>query len=348
MRHGYRRGLSTDCGAIAAAMAGVGFASGRGVAAFFGQLGWAAWVGIPLAAIVFALMAGLIGHYARATGSRSFAGIFRRLAGKRLGAAIGGLHALLTLLTALVMLACAGELGALALPVKNAWLWGVGIALMAALAVNADGLRLLPAMGLAAFALTLSFYVAMALDARPVRVYLRCETALALSGSVGASILLAVLYAALSACLAGGMIARSGGASKPGAVASVCGVGLCAMLLCANAALLRGGASILGQAMPNVVLAARWGIAGFWWTVALQYLCTVASLTAAIGTLIAQLEEGGQERRCVLALLPAAALAVAGFRSGGLARACGIACLAGAACVAALACRFDRKSIRRR
>ena len=347
MNAGKRRGVIAFCGGIAASMAGVSFASGREIAAFFGQLGLAAWVGIPFAAVAFALLVGLIGHYARTTGARSFAGVCRRLSGKRLGAAIGLLYALLMQTTTLAMLAKAGELGALALPVRNAWLWGAGIALMTALAVNAGGLRLLPAMGLLAFAMAFIFYSAMALDMRPVRVYLRCETAMALSGNVWAAILLAVMYAALSACLAGGMIVRMGGVSGLGAAAAICGGGLCALLLCANAALLRGGTSILGQAMPMVVLAARWGIVGFWWCVALQYLCAVATLTATLGALMAQPGEGGPERRYLLAIVSAAALAYAGTRLNVFGRICAALCRAGAACVMVLACRGARRTVRR-
>lgn len=349
-RHNYvGRSALADVGRIAAAVAGVGFASGRETAAFFGQLGWAAWVGIPFAALLFALLVGAIGHYARVTGARSFAGIYRRLLNNRLGDAVGLLHALLLALTAAVMLESAGELGALALPLRHGWLWGIATALMLALLMNLAGLRALPALGLFVSGASLAFYAAMAMDARPVRVYLRSETAMALSGNVGAAILLAALYAALNACLAGGMIARANrGTSGSGGLAAACGGGMCALLMCANAALCRGGAAILGQAMPSVILAARWGIAGFWVSVGLQYGCAVATLTAAIGSLVAQMNDGAQLRRQAMTMLAAAAILIVGL---GLSRTLGRVYAAfgwaGALCAALLAFRYDRRVIRR-
>ena len=57
---------------------------------------------------------------------------------------------------------------------------------------------------------------------------------------------------------------------------------LLALLLCANAAIARGGRQLLAQALPVVLLSARWGLAGFWMTALFSYVCAAATLAAAL------------------------------------------------------------------
>lgn len=283
IRRGFGRAEWRAALAVMAATAGVGYASGREFVLFFAQLGWASWIGVAFASLAFALLVGAVSRFARRTGSSS---PWRRL-GPRAGRAAAGLYALLMACTAAVMLRRAGEVGALSLPVRGAYGWGVALALMLAILANLDGQRVLPLLGLTTALLAAGFYAALAIDPRPPRVYLHGETVLALRGNVVAAILLAAGYAAMNGCVAAGAAARfSTGAMSPSRFAALSGGMLFALLACANAAIARGGDVLLAQAMPTVVLAARWGIAGFWLSALLSFLCAAGTLTAVLGALV--------------------------------------------------------------
>lgn len=273
--------------AIVAAAAGTGFASGREIVWFFSQTGRAAWAGIPFACLIFALLTGLTARAAVRHDALSFPDLCRRMLGRRTAQVACALYALLLAVAFMVMLRRAGETAAIALPLEHAFLWGLTFALLAALLINGNGLRALPLLGLPVVALGMLFYAALALDAGPVRVYVRGDASLALEDSVPAALLLALSYSAMNACLAAGAAARFGRLSdSPAALGARCGALLCALLLCANAAIARGGRALLIQALPTVLLAARWGLTGFWICAGFGYLCAVATLTAALGGLI--------------------------------------------------------------
>ena len=115
------------------------------------------------------------------------------------------------------------------------------------------------------------------------------------------------------------------------------------LLLCANAALSRGGEALLAQALPTVILAARGGTAGFYLSAGFAWLCALTTLTAALAALADRLRDGRGLRRGALMALALAALAAAlfGLRDviGRVYPAAGWLCAFG---MAALACRFDR------
>ena len=327
--------------AAMAAVAGTGYASGRELVLFFAQLGWAGWVGIPFAAAVFGLLMALLCRWAGRMDSGSFAQLCQRLLGCRAGVAAGWLHGLLLALTAAVMLCGAGEVGALTLPLRFGFLWGAALALLIALILNLSGLRALPGLGLAVLAVGALFYAGLALDPRAVRVYLRSEVALALEGSVPAAILLALAYGAMNACLAASAVARFGRGARPAGVGLLCAAMLGALLGCANAAILRGGRELLGQALPTVLLSARWGVAGFWICAGFSFLCAASTLAAALGGLIDMARRGGRKR----GMIALAALVVLACGTLGLAGTVGLGYPAvGWLCAALLlaaACRAD-------
>lgn len=280
-----RSGESRAALAVMAAVAGTGYASGRELTLFFAQLGWASWVSVALSAVFFALMIWLSARCAEGAGEGFAAALRRPKPGA--GRALNLLRALLLALTAAVMLLGAARLGALALPVARGALWGAGIALALALLINLGALRALPWLGMTALGAGAAFYAALAVDPRPVRTYLAADAELALEGSLPAAALLALLYAALNAAVAGFVVARFAGACPHrGWLGARCGALLALVLLCANAALERGGRALLGQALPVVLLAARWGLPGFWMCTAFGFLCIVCTLSAALGGLI--------------------------------------------------------------
>ncbi len=266
------------------AAAGTAFASGRELTLFFAQLGRASWAGVAAASAAFGAMAWVTVRCA--AGGRGLAGACRRL-GPRAGSVLAAARALLMALTAAVMLIGAGKIGALTLPVRNAFLWGAGLALLIALLLNLGGLRALPWLGLVALAVGAAFHAGLAIDPRPARTMLRADATLALADSLPAALLLAVPFAALNAVVAGDALARfSGGCASAGRTGALCGMLMAAALACANAALARGGRALLGQALPMVLLSARWGVWGFWLCAGFDGLCCLCTLSAALGGLI--------------------------------------------------------------
>ena len=268
------------------AAAGTAFASGRELTLFFAQLGWASWAGAAVASLAFGAMAGVTVRCAQGGGERGLAGACRRL-GMRIGSVPGLARALLLALTAAVTLLGAGKLGALTLPLRHAFLWGAGVALLVALLMNLGGLRALPWLGLVALVVGMAFHAGLAIDPRPVRTMLRADAELALAGSLPAAAVLGLLFAGLNAAVAGDALARfSGGCDSAARTGALCGALMAAALACANAALARGGRALLGQALLMALLSARWGLWGFWLCAGFGWLCCLCTLSAALGGLI--------------------------------------------------------------
>ena len=287
-----------------AATAGAAFASGREVGMFFSQMGWASWIGVGCASAMFGLFCGIICRFARQTGAKSFAAVYMRVLDMRQGAVVGAVHGLLMALTAGVMMAAVGELAALALPLYNAFWMGVLFSTGIALLLNLRGMRAMIQAGLPVIALCAVFYAALALDPRKTTVHFQYETVPELSGSVSAALLLAALHSALCASVSGGVAARmAGDVSQPMRFGARCGAMMLALLSAGNAALLRGGEKLLSQALPTVLLAARWGKAGFYISIFVMWICSTMTLSAALGTLVGQLDDGRCNRRILLLTL---------------------------------------------
>ena len=301
-----KRGEARVVTAVMAAVAGAGYASGRELVLFFAQTGKVGWIGVCLAPAVFGLLVSLLCRWGGSAGATGFIQFCRRVIGTRAGVVAGWLHGLLLALTAAVMLCGAGELGALTLPVRFSWLWGAGCALLIGLTLNLARLRPLPWLGLIVLAAGVAFYGALALDPRPPRVWLDGTVQLALEDSWPAAILLALAYAAMNAVLAANVALRFGGGAKPWRVGLGCALSLWALLAAANGAIARGGSQLLGLAMPTVVLAARWGLFGFWICALFGYLCAVTTLAAAMGGLIDMTRGGGVGSALPIAIAVAA------------------------------------------
>ena len=269
--------------AILGAVSGVAYASGREQVLFFAQLGPAAWLGIPLAAAAFGLLVGLMGRAAvRCHASGAF-GLCRRLPLRRAGTPAAVLYGLLLALASALMLCCAGQAGALALPVRHGFAWGAALSLALAALLALGSPRALEWIAAAVFVLGVAFYAGLAADARPARIFLRGEVELALEGSVPAAMLLALAHGALCACLAAGPVVRLCAVGvRPEGLGARCAGLMCLVLACANAALLRGGRPMLAQALPTVLLAARWGLTGFWLSVGFGFFSATATLAAAL------------------------------------------------------------------
>lgn len=274
-----------------AAVSGVGLASGRELSLFFAQMKGAAWLSVLTACALFGGMtACIVGEGDRAA-QRGALALVR-----------DALRLMLCAMASAFMLARLGALGALTLPLRHGYLFGAGLGLSVALALRwSHGIELL---GLIAILGLSTFYSANALDGRTARVNMTGATEFSLSGSCPAALILAALYASLTACAAAWALRQvRRDTVRPMAVGLRCAFLMACALVPGCAALLRGGDLVLIQPMPWVVLSARWGIAGFWVCAGLMALCATATLSAAMGVLI----DGFRGRRRGLALYMAAA-----------------------------------------
>ena len=106
---------------ICGAVVGAGFASGKEIASFFSRFGRWSWVGILLAvAVVGAVCLGVLRHPGVAGMPPAW---HRRAPGRLWTALFTGLMAA----TGGAMLAGAGEVAALLLPVRGAYCWAWGL-----------------------------------------------------------------------------------------------------------------------------------------------------------------------------------------------------------------------------
>ena len=80
------------------------------------------------------------------------------------------------------------------------------------------------------------------------------------------------------------------------------------MLIPANWALLRAGAETRQMALPSVVMAQRWGVAGYYLSICALFAAVVTTLSAALSALRAQLAELGLRPNQALFFSCAAAL----------------------------------------
>ena len=273
--------------AATGAAAGTAFASGRALAGFYAQLGGLSWLAVGLSAAVFGMLTGLCAKHAARFGAGSFAELCRRGLSRGACRAEGLLHGLLMALTAHTMLFWCARLGELSLPLHGSALCGMGLALALAALLGLRGGRPMPWMGLLLLAAGAAFYGGLALDPRPPRLGFRGQVVLTLGGSLPAAVLLPLCHGALNACAAANAAARFSRGASPGKVGCICGGGMWLVLALGNAALRRGGEALLARALPVVLLAARWGIAGFWLCCGFGFLCAAATLAACLSSLAA-------------------------------------------------------------
>ena len=261
--------------AMLAGMAGGGLASGRELSLFFAQLGEAAWAGILTASALFGLL----------TGCAVWRGPSPAICAAPLERLCETLRLLLAAVVAVFMLYSLGEVGALTLPLPHGWAFGAAFGLLAALCLTRLKAHWLP--GLVVLLYVGGFCAANAVDPRPTRLHIHGCTEFVLAGNIPAALLLAALYAALTACAGNWSLSRlHPGAVRPAALGLRAAVLLCFLLCLANLALLRGGNAVIAHPMPWVALSARWGLAGFWLCAGLKAACAVTTLSAALSTFL--------------------------------------------------------------
>ena len=304
--------------AVTAAIVGAGFASGREIVTFFSCTGWASWIGIAIACALIGALTAMLAEFVRRTGARSFPGIYARAMNRACGDSVQVLHGITMLLTASVMLTAGGELGALTLPLHNAYPVSMAGTLLLAVLLIRRRLQALSWMGMLLVPLVCIYYFCLAIDPAPAPVRALNDAGMSeMPGNVAAAGFLGMLYAALNAAMSGGVTAaQTRPGTHPKRLGLLVALMLLAMLIPANAALLRAGVGVRRLALPGVVLAARWGSAGFYVSAFIMWMSVVTTLAAALGSIGAQAQEVRLNPRTAvcLASLMAACLSVVGFR----------------------------------
>lgn len=258
--------------AIVGAVIGAGFASGREVAAFFARYGAMSWLGVLTAAVVISLI-GL--------GVTRAPGVPDAWKGRWPGRVWSGLFIALLSATGGAMLAGAGEIAALTLPLHGAYWMGLLVALCLAWWLSERRLA-----GLAA--------VSMALTASLIAVMLM---GLWLPGMEGVwveeapgwsklpeSLLRGVCYGGFNVVLASPVLDETAAVLPPRRrrrCVLLAGVLLGAVLAMGNAVLLRHPA-LLSVPLPYVALMGLWGRWGTRLGALALYLAVLTTLVACL------------------------------------------------------------------
>jgi uncharacterized membrane protein YkvI len=285
--------------AAVAAMVGAGFASGRELVVFFSGQGALSWLGVFVACLGAGFLTGAITALAKRTGQRSLPGVFGATMSRGSGVAMRVIYSALLVLCAAAMLSTGATLGALTLPVHGSFLIGTGVTLATALFLTRRGA--LPVAGLVLVAMMVAWYVGLGAsqDAAGVRV----------GGSAVISFASGMIYAAFNGAIASGVICLSaGGEVKPVRVGLYTGLLLAVMLAPANWALLRADVDTRQMALPSVVMAQKWGVAGYYGSMLALFLAVTTTLTASLAALREQLVEIGLRPRDAMFFSCAAAL----------------------------------------
>lgn len=254
--------------AVLAAAAGTGFSSGREIVLFFSQMGMSSWLGIFAASVMFGMMCG---------------GICRLKCMHWVWAA---LHLFFAVTAAWMMLASAGKLTALTIPLRGAFWMGILLTLVLALLLNMKEMKLFRTGSVVIPVLCVAFYAALALDPRRPVLYWDYRAVPELSGSIAAALCGAGLHASINAAASAGVsTAVSGEIGSPLRFAVKCAVGMLAALSAGNAAMLAGGTALLSQARPEVVMAARWGKMGYYLSAFVLWTGCLATTTSLLNIL---------------------------------------------------------------
>lgn len=267
---------------IVAASLGIDFVSGRALAAFYAQTGNAGWSGIGLAAVIYGLVTGMIVHYARRCGAQGMGSLFDRLPGGGMGKGARFLYMFILVLAAGMLVKSAGDMGALALPVHRAKLFGGGLAVLAAGAIAFAGEKPLYAASCSLIVMMLAFEIVLILFAELLEAP-QYEVELRLKGSWAAALGLALLHTAACLCLSVGLAVKlSEGRIRAGRMGAWAGGIYGFMLAAGNAVLMARDERILALKLPFVALSAHWGKAGFYLNAGLNWLFSVFCLAGLI------------------------------------------------------------------
>ena len=287
---------------ICGAVVGAGFASGKEIASFFSRFGRWSWVGILLAvAVVGAVCLGVLRHPGVAGMPPAW---HRRAPGRLWTALFTGLMAA----TGGAMLAGAGEVAALLLPVRGAYWLGMGATLVLAWLLSGRELKALPVVSRVLIVCLSAVVVLGAALPRQEAASLRRAGWTELP----AGMLCGACYGGFNVALACPAAADGGRGLTEGqrrrCTGLVC-LTLGLLLCCGNLVLLRSP-GLQGETLPFLRMLAPVGKAGYYLCGAALYLAALTTLAAALRGLRALLCRG----------YPAGVAALAALSLGGLER----------------------------
>ena len=258
--------------AAVGAVVGAGFASGREIDSFFSRYGAWSWLGVAAAA---AVAGGIALGVMRRPGQGGMPEGWR---GRWLGRLWQGMFGTLLLFTGGAMLAGAGEIAALMLPLPGAYLLGLtGTAVMMVLLARQGTAGAGRAGNVLTALLLMMAGAGFLLTARKGAV-------VATAASPGQSLLRGVSYAGFNMALAVPGLAAAAPAMSRRARRQ------CALLLAAVLGLLLAGgnglllrhSALRGETMPFIHLMAAWGRAGYALGGSAMYLAVLTTACASL------------------------------------------------------------------
>ncbi len=271
--------------ALVATVIGAGFASGREVLRFFSVFGAWSWLGCVCAAAALALFCAWAALAARKHRADDLGTLCRAALGGAGGRAAAWLNGALVTVTAGAMVAAMGELAALSLPVRPAYAIGVACAVIGGGLAARRGLSAIAVLGGWLLPVCAVLYGALfrlpAENAGPTAAFSARPVGLAFS------------YAAMNATLSCGVLCEIGRTRAKRDILTACAMAggmLLALLLCANAVLLRHMPTVEDAALPTVLLARSLGAPGYWLCVVTMVLAVMSTLVALLRTLRKMLE----------------------------------------------------------
>lgn len=273
---------------LTATALGVNFASGRGVAAFYAQLGRAAWLGVTLSSLLFGAFMALLTGLARRCGAQSMPSLLRRAPGGGFGCAVTAMYLFIVAGGMCMALVSAGRVGALLLPMKNAFIYGFVLCLLIALFFALAGKTVLEAMGAVFYTCALLFVLALIFFGKQINgTVMRWALDLRLENNVLAAILFALLHTSTMVCMASGAAVRlSEGRMRPFILGAYAAIVYFALLGLGNAALRVHADELLALKLPFVALAAGWGVAGFYISGGMIFFAAVSSASGLLFAVI--------------------------------------------------------------
>lgn len=282
--------LKWACAACAPAL-GAAFISGREAATFFAVTGPASWAGIAAASVIFGLVMGMLAHFGSSTGMNTLPGVFSACMDERCGEAIGVVYGILMIMMGAVALTTAGELGMLSLDISHPALITAAIAMTISVMLTLHSSSPLTFLGRIFIPVCIAFFTALAADKRPAAAGVYIRNSLSdVSGNAAVALFMGAMFAFLKAAVSGSLALGNSQHLSPGRFGFFCGGIMALTTGSANLALQSAGSSVWPLNLPFVVLAARCGTFGYYTSIYIMFLGSIAVIACALSSVCALLK----------------------------------------------------------
>lgn len=294
--------------ALLGGIIGAGFASGREILRFFASHGAMAPVSMVIALFMLFALFGRLPARMEACGAASLVQLCRMQLGKRFGLLCSMLMMLLFALTGAAMLAACAELGALLLPLQNAYALSMAASVILAVLCALGGMPALALPGAMLMILLPAMLIRLLLLPPGEACFLPAMTpdlpVRALADGAA--------YGALSAAQLAGMLSLLAAANKKVRLRAIALFTLLfgLMLLLGTLVCLRHMPAIVHQPLPFVYLSRALGAPGFYLIALCMYAAALSTLCAMIRALM---QNAPSFRRALAAALCCLFFSVPGF-----------------------------------